>query len=327
MGIQAVNVNTKITLRTTSNEAGNYQIPFVVPGNYSIEVSHPGFKNLERDGIRVLTGTQVTVDLQLELGAASDSVTVVDAAPLLNPASGDLGQVLDNRVLSAVTIGLGKNVLYAVRLAPGVNSGGGSVTGNGAGNYQISGGGSTDGRVEYLIDGIPNTVAQNSGGVVYIPSIDAVEEIKVQTTMFDAAYGHTNSGAINITTKGGTNTPHGTVYMYKQWGALNANSWANNKNGIRKPTVHYYQYGYLFGGPVYIPRIYNGTPAAESSSNCSGRLPLTRTLRYTPLPWTVNGMVARGFGTSAPASGSAAIRRVGRGKGTTIGHRADVECS
>ncbi|MDP2998333.1 MAG: carboxypeptidase regulatory-like domain-containing protein [Bryobacterales bacterium] len=258
VSIQAVNVDTKITLRTTSNEAGNYQIPFVVPGNYRIEVSQPGFRTLQRDGIRVLTGTQVTVDLQLELGAASDSVTVVDSAPLLNPASGDLGQVLDNRILSAVTIGLGKNVLYAVRLAPGVNSGGGSVTGNGAGNYQISGGGSTDGRVEYLIDGIPNTVAQNSGGVVYIPSIDAVEEIKVQTTMFDAAYGHSNSGAINITTKGGTNTPHGTVYMYKQWGALNANSWANNRNGIRKPTVHYYQYGYLFGGPVYIPRIYNG---------------------------------------------------------------------
>ena len=258
VSIQAVNVDTKITLRTTSNEAGNYQIPFVVPGNYRIEVSQPGFRTLQRDGIRVLTGTQVTVDLQLELGAASDSVTVVDSAPLLNPASGDLGQVLDNRILSAVTIGLGKNVLYAVRLAPGVNSGGGSVTGNGAGNYRISGGGSTDGRVEYLIDGIPNTVAQNSGGVVYIPSIDAVEEIKVQTTMFDAAYGHSNSGAINITTKGGTNTPHGTVYMYKQWGALNANSWANNRNGIQKPTVHYYQYGYLFGGPVYIPRIYNG---------------------------------------------------------------------
>ena len=257
-GIDAVNVDTKILLHTTSNEAGNYQIPFVVPGNYSIVVVQPGFKKLERSGLRVLTGTQITVDLQLELGAATDSVTVVDSAPVLNTAGGDLGQVLDTRVLSTVTIGLGKNVLYSVRLAPGVNSGGGSVTGNGAGNYQIAGGGSTDGRVEYLIDGIPNTLAQNSGGVVYIPSIDAVEEIKVQTTMFDAAYGHTNSGAINITTKGGTNTPHGTVYMYKQWGVFNANSWTNNKNGIQKPTVHYHQTGYLFSGPVYIPHVYNG---------------------------------------------------------------------
>jgi hypothetical protein len=282
-GIEAINVDTKVVLRTTSNEAGNYQMPFVVPGNYSVRVDHPGFKILERDGVRVSTGTQVTLDLQLELGATTESVTVTTSTPQLNPSNADLGQVLNTNILSSVSIGLGKNVLYAVRLAPGVNSGGGSVTGNGSGNYQISGGGSTDGRVEYLIDGIPDTVAQNSGGVVYIPSIDAVDEIKVQTTMFDAAYGHTNSGAINITTKGGTNTPHGTVYLYKQWGALNANSWANNRNGIQKPTTHYHQYGYLFSGPVYIPRVYDGRNRTFFSTTYEGD--------NDPRTWTVYARV------------------------------------
>jgi hypothetical protein len=282
-GIEAVNVDTKLELHTTSNNVGNYQIPFVVPGNYTLVVDHPGFKKLEREGIRVSTQTAVTVDLQLELGTTTESVTVSGAAPLLNPSGGDLGEVLNSNFLSTVTIGLGRNVLYSVRIAPGVNSGGGSSTGNGSGTYRISGGGSIDQAPEYLIDGIPDTVAQNSGGVVYIPSIDGVDEIKVQTTMFDAAYGHTNSGVINITTKGGTNTPHGTAYMYKQWGVLNANSWTNNRNGIQKPTVHAYQYGYLFSGPVYIPHLYNGRNRTFFST--------TMEVDNSPRQWTVYARV------------------------------------
>ncbi len=98
----------------------------------------------------------------------------------------------------------------------------------------------------------------NGGGVVYVPSIDAVEEIKVHTTMFDAQYGHSNGGAINITTRGGTNDLHGTAYLFKQWAALNANSWTNNRRGLPKAGTNYRQYGYLVGGPVFIPKLYDG---------------------------------------------------------------------
>jgi hypothetical protein len=85
-----------------------------------------------------------------------------------------------------------------------------------------------------------------------------VEEIKVHTTMFDAQYGHSNGGAINITTKGGTNQLHGTTYLYKRWSALDANSWTNNSRGLKKPPTNYYQFGYLVSGPVYLPKLYNG---------------------------------------------------------------------
>jgi hypothetical protein len=256
--VEALNIDTGVVLSSASNEAGIYQIPFVVPGNYKVLIEHPGFKKLQRDGVRVSTATEVTVDLKLEIGATTESLTVTDTLPLLETSGGDLGQVLDKKYVGDVTVNIYRNPLNSVLLVPGTTGGGGSVTGSGAGTFAIAGGGGTSGRVEYMVDGIPNTVAMKSGGPVYIPSADAVEELKVQTTMFDASYGRSNGGVINITTRGGTNLVHGTAYLYKQWGALNANTWTNNRNGIAKAPVNYHQYGYLFSGPVYIPHVYDG---------------------------------------------------------------------
>ncbi|MSV29324.1 MAG: hypothetical protein EXQ52_11385, partial [Bryobacterales bacterium] len=256
--IEALNVETGIKIGSTSNDAGNYQIPFLVPGNYTVLVGHSGFKRIERAGVRVATNTQVTLNLALELGTATETVNVVASTPLLNTASADLGQVVEKNYLSSITVNLTRNVLNAVRLTPGVTGGGATVTGNNSGSFSIAGGGSTTGRIEFLVDGIPNTTAHNAGGVVFIPSIDAVEEIKVHTTMFDAQYGHSNGGAINITTRGGTNQLHGSTYVYKRWSDLNANSWTNNTAGLPKPPTDYYQFGYFIGGPITIPGIYDG---------------------------------------------------------------------
>lgn len=256
--IEAINLDTNVVLQTTSNETGNYQIPFVTPGNYKITAERAGFKHLEKSGVRVSTATEVTVDLKLEIGAVTENMTVSAASPLIETAGADLGQVLDKQYVSNITVNIYRNPLNAVLLTPGTAGGGGSVTGSGAGTFSISGGGGTTGRVEYMVDGIPNAVAMKSGGPVYTPSIDAVEEIKVQTTMFDAAYGHSNGGVVNITTRTGANVPHGSAYIYKQWADLNANTWTNNRNSIAKPPVDYRQYGYVFSGPVYIPHVYDG---------------------------------------------------------------------
>ncbi|MGH9672935.1 MAG: carboxypeptidase regulatory-like domain-containing protein, partial [Bryobacteraceae bacterium] len=256
--IEAFNVDTAVTIRSTTNDAGNYQIPFLVPGNYTVRVEQAGFKRIDRPGIRVATNSQVTLDFALELGATAETVTVTADAPLLNTASADLGQVVEKNYLSNIAVNLTRNVLNTVRLTPGITGGGATVTGNNSGSFSISGGGSTTGRIEFLVDGLPNTTAHNNGGVVFIPSIDAVEEIKVHTTMFDAQYGHSNGGAINITTKGGTNQLHGTSYIYKRWAALDANSWTNNSRGLAKPPTSYYQFGYLVSGPVILPKLYNG---------------------------------------------------------------------
>lgn len=280
--IEVVNVDTGVVTRSTSNEAGNYQVPFLVPGNYTVKINQAGFKAVERTGIRVATSAQVTLDFPLALGATSETVTIVDSPPLLNTATADLGQVIDKNFINQVSVSLSRNVLYNVRLAPGITGGGGSATGSGAGAFSVSGSGGTSGRIEYLVDGIPNTVAQNNGGVVYIPSMDAVEEIKVHTTMFDAQYGHSNGGAINVTTKGGTNQLHGTAYLFKRWAALDANSWTNNSRGVPRPPTSYKQYGYLISGPVYLPKVYDGrnrTFFSTTLENDSDPRELTRQAR------------------------------------------------
>jgi len=254
--VEAQNIGTNAVFKTTSNESGNYQIPFLLPGNYTVHVELTGFKRLERQGIRVSTNEAVTLNLSLELGALTESVTVTTAAPLLNTANADLGQVIDNTYVGMVTVSLSRNVINIRQLAPGVTGGTGTYTSSAQGDFSISGGGNTRGDNEIVVDGIPNTSV--SGTIGFVPSVDSVEEVKVHTTLFDAAYGHSNGGAVSITTRGGANDLHGALYYYKRWNALYANSWTNNRLGLPKPPVQYSQWGYTVSGPVLVPRFYNG---------------------------------------------------------------------
>ncbi|MBL8227989.1 MAG: TonB-dependent receptor [Bryobacterales bacterium] len=250
------NVATNATLRATTNEAGNYQVPFLLPGNYAVTVEMAGFKKIEQENVRVSTNEQITLDFTLELGATTESVKVTDSAPLLTTANADLGQVIDNRYVGMVSVSLSRNILNLKNLAPGVTGETGTYTSSAQANFSIAGGGSGQGRNEVIIDGMPNTTA--GGTIGFLPSLDSVEEVKVHNTMFDAAYGHSNGGAISITTRGGTNDVHGAAYWVKRFQSLYANSWNNNRLGLPRPPVEYQQRGYTVGGPVWIPKLYNG---------------------------------------------------------------------
>lgn len=218
----------------------------------------PGMKKSEWPDVRVPTNADVTVDARLELGGLEQTIAVTAAPPLLNTSGADLGQVIDRRYVTSVAVALTRNVIAAVRLAPGGTGIVGTNSRNDQANISLSGGGSTNTRNEFTLDGIPNTVPQGGGNIVYVPSLDGVEEVKVHTTMFDASLGHSNGGAVNITTRGGTNQFHGTAYLYKRWAALDANSWVNNRLGLTKPPVNYRQFGGTIGGPVLVPKIYRG---------------------------------------------------------------------
>ena len=241
--VQVVNEETNLAATAVSNEAGNYQAPFLLPGNYRVRAEMSGFKKLERTGVRVSINAQVTLDIALELGAQTETVTVTDAPPLLNTAGADLGQVVNNAYVNMISVTLTRNIVATARLAPGVTGKTGTYSSNDQTEFTVSGGGSSQGRNEFLLDGIPNTVPQGSGNIVFVPSIDNVEEVKVHTTMFDASYGHSNGGAVSISTKGGTNEIHGALYLFKRWKALDATSWVNNRLGLEKPPVNYRQWG------------------------------------------------------------------------------------
>lgn len=203
--VQATNADTGVVASTRTNAEGNYQIPFLLPGDYTLTVEHPGFRKVDRSGIRVSTNTQVTLDVKLEVGDTSETLTVKAEVPLLNTATADLGLVVERSYVERVLVSLSRNAVNLARLAPGVSGSTGTYTSNAQSEFSISGGGSTRGRNEVMVDGIPNTVPRSGGVIVVVPSLDSVEEVKIQTTMFDAAYGHTNGGAVNITTRGGTN--------------------------------------------------------------------------------------------------------------------------
>jgi hypothetical protein len=266
--VHVKNMETGVVVDASTNQEGNYQAPFLLPGNYSINVEHPGFKSSLRNDIRVGTGVQVTVDFSLEVGVATETVNVSGEAPMIETSDSDLGLVMNHNYVANVAVSIYRNAMNFSRLAPG-------VTGQPAGTYtsdnqqqiSISGGGATQGSNEVILDGVPDTVPLSSGSVVYVPSVDAVEEVKVNTTMFDASYGHSNGGAITIVTRGGGNQVHGSAYLFKRWAALNANSWSNDRFGFPKPPINYHQWGYFFSGPVDIPKVYDGRNRTFFSTN------------------------------------------------------------
>ncbi|MEK7754254.1 MAG: carboxypeptidase regulatory-like domain-containing protein [Acidobacteriota bacterium] len=280
--IQVVNIDTNIVTKTSSNELGNYVVPFLIPGNYRVTVGHQGFKKAEREGLRVSTDVRITLDFTLELGATTESVTVTAGAPLLNTAGADLGQVVESVYVLMTPVALNRNALNATQLAPGITGSTGTYTSESQSNFRMSGGGATSYGNEILVDGLPNAVPRAAQAIFYMPTLDATEEVKVYTTLFDAAYGRSNGGVVNITTKSGTNKLHGALYEFKRWKVLNANSWSNNRLGLRKTPVNYYQWGYTVGGPVYLPRIYNGrnrtffSTSLERDSNVRDMSPLAR---------------------------------------------------
>ncbi|MBI4908752.1 MAG: TonB-dependent receptor [Acidobacteria bacterium] len=254
--IEVRNSETNTILRGVTNATGNYQVPFLAPGNYIVSVTVAGFKKVERQNVRISTNATTTLDFTLEVGQTSESVTVTAAAPLLNTANADLGQVIDNRYVGMISVSLSRNIINLRNLAPGVTGDTGTYTSSAQATFSIAGGGSGQGRNEVILDGMPNTTAGGTFG--FIPSVDSVEEVRVHTTMFDASYGHSNAGALSITTRGGTNDLHGAAYIFKRWESLYANSWTNNRLGLPKPPVEYQQWGYTVGGPVFLPKVYNG---------------------------------------------------------------------
>jgi hypothetical protein len=256
--VRVVNQATGGTQQASSNETGAYQAPFLLPGLYDVSVEAKGMKRAEWPAVEVLTNATVKLDIRMEIGAIEQSVTVTAEAPMLNTSGADLGQVIDRRYVSLVAVAMTRNVIAAAQLAPGVSGKIGTFSSNDQANISISGGGSTDTRNEFTLDGIPNTVPQGGGNIVFVPSPDSVEDVKVHTTMFDASLGHSNGGAIQITTRSGTNDLHGTAYWYKRWAALDANTWINNKLGLPKASTNYDQWGFTVGGPVILPKLYNG---------------------------------------------------------------------
>jgi hypothetical protein len=247
--ITAINLATNVGSTTTTGAEGQYTIPYLTPGTYSVSVELSGFKRLVRDNIEVRVGDRVTVDLRLEVGQLEETVSVVAESPLLELGSGSAGQVIDERRISLMPLSDG-NPFVLSRLVPGV-----AYTGDlkfsrpfdNAGTSSINADGSTGGN-EFTLDGSPNMTSGRR--VAFVPPAGAVQEFKVETASFDAADGHTAGAMVNVTLKSGTNLMKGEGYYYLRDEKLSATDFFVNKSGGEKPALGYERFGGHFGGPI-----------------------------------------------------------------------------
>jgi Protocatechuate 3,4-dioxygenase beta subunit len=254
--VRAVNDSTNVEVRTVSDSEGRYTFPSLQPGGpYSVSVEAAGFNTEERKGLTLEVSQAARIDFMLRIGAASDKLVVTAEAPLIDANSAALGHDIPSQTI--VDLPLNERNPYSfVFLAPGVQ-GDVSFTYNNM-NFSINGG--RPGTTDILVDGIPSSpgLANPNQGIAVFPSVESVEEMKVQTNAYSAEFGRSGSGIINIIYKSGTNNFHGSLFEFLRNSNLDANSYYSNLNGSPLPGFRRNQFGASAGGPIDIPRLYRG---------------------------------------------------------------------
>jgi len=260
--IRITNNDTAITMSTQSNDVGQYHLLFVNPGTYRVNVEMPGFRTFVREGVLLTLGEAATLDVAMQVGSQAETVTVAAQAPLLDAEKADRGLAVDQRNLAGLPL-LARVPVMTATLTPGViwtapNYNSLAPFSNGAfSSWSING--SISPSAEFLLDGAPNDmIYQAAHSIAYVPPVDAVEEFKVVTGAYDAQYGRNGGGVVVLALKGGTNKLHGTAYEFLKRTALDSNTFANNAVGGAKNYDKLDEWGFTAGGPVWLPKVYNG---------------------------------------------------------------------
>jgi hypothetical protein len=258
--VQLINTATSTTLSATSNESGNYNIPFVIPGTYRLAVEAAGFNKHERPEVPVRINDVLNLDIELRVGNVTETVEVRAEVPLLEAANASTGQVIDQRRVQELPVQAG-NAFELLLLTPGtVNSTNTRLRKASATNAtsQVITAGAPQYYNEFTIDGIPNTFANgNQMRVAFAPPQSAVSEFKVSTTGYETYLGRTMGSIINVNTVSGTNQFHGEAHHWFANSALDAPNFFQNRSGKKKQVYQDNRFGASLGGPVWFPG-YNG---------------------------------------------------------------------
>jgi carboxypeptidase family protein len=244
--------------RTTATTAeGFYTFPSLRPAEYSLSVEAPGFRNFHQSGIVLAADQKANVNVKLDLGATSETVSVVAESIQVDTSTATMKQVVDEKRIVELPLN-GRNAATLTLLVPG------AVTAPSAGADQgqtktfpgavtISTNGSRNSQISYRLDG-GNNVDEYTNVNAPFPFPDAVQEFSVQTSNYNAEYGQNAGGVVNIITKSGTNQLHGDAFGFLRNAVFNArNFFASSRDQLKRA-----QFGGVIGGPVYIPGVYNG---------------------------------------------------------------------
>ncbi len=260
--VKITNVAMGTSNTITTNAAGLYQATYLLPGTYKIQTEAKGFKKSVRDGVRLQVNDTVEIDVALEIGDVGETVTVSADAPALETSSGSLGTVVDARRVSELPIPHGEP-FKLIGLAGGVSYTRDPRLDRPFEPTHIVGysmNGTVANRSDITIDGVPSTSTANANEVIasFVPPQDLIQEFKVQTATFDASFGNTEGGVTNLSIKSGQNAFHGTAYFTKLTKGTFANDFFANRTNTPLPDFTYRRVGGTIGGPVWIPKVYDG---------------------------------------------------------------------
>jgi len=257
--ITVTNTERGISRTTTSNADGEWAVAALPPGKYDLNVTAPGFKGYSAKGVVLDVAQKARIDVSMQVGATTTEVTVEGTAVAqVETQSSELGGVVSGKEISQLQLN-GRNFTQLVTLVPGVSNQTGQDEGavGVAGNvsYSINGG-----RTEYNnweLDGGDNMDNGSNTTLNVYPSLEAIAEFKVLTSNYGAQYGRNGSGTVEVETKSGTSSFHGSAYEFVRNDAFNANNYFNAQAGNPVPPYKKNDFGYTIGGPVFIPGLYN----------------------------------------------------------------------
>jgi hypothetical protein len=248
-GVKVVVINTQTNTRVEAqtDQAGNYLARFLQVGRYAVEAEVKGFKKFRQEGIQLQVEQRATVNIRLQVGDVAESVSVTADAEVVDSATSSLGKVIDNKRLLELPLNT-RNTYSLVFLTPGVS---GSV-GNSHNQVSYSVNGVRSGLMDTLVDGSSAAFPTVNGfhGISVFPSVDAVQEYKVQGSNMSAEYGRSLGSVLNLVYKSGTNNFHGSAYNFLRNSVLDANNFYNNQRGVNLASFKRNQFGGVLSGPI-----------------------------------------------------------------------------
>ncbi len=260
--VEVIDTGKNVTRTTKTREDGTYQVLQLPAGQYQVTVEHTGFQVAKTQSQPLQLNQALRVDLTLQVGQVNESLEVTTNGTGVETVSSTLGASVISQALVDLPLN-GRNALDLALLQPGVTPTNDSsyyagTTGNNTnstGGFSISGG--RNDSITYLLDGgLNNSFLYND--IVYNPNPDTIQEFRILTSNYNAEYGRNAGGVVSIITKSGTNQLHGSFFEFIRNDALNANGFFSNNAGLPRDVLKRNQFGFSAGGPVVLPKLFNG---------------------------------------------------------------------
>lgn len=254
--VTVINVNTNYNREMATQADGSFRFPSLPLGEYRLITEQAGFNTVTQEGITLQVDQQLRVDVMLKVGNVAERLEVTAETPLVNATNAETSEVIDRRRVEMLPLN-GRNFVQLLQLTTGTTPGATGDTQNNLvinqfrGSTAFTANGMPTRYNNFVLDGVDNNEnAWNSGGIVIMPVIDAIQEFKVATGNFSSEFGRAAGGVVSVQTRSGTNEFHGNAFEFFRNSALDANDYFNNANNRARPAFRQNQFGGTFGGPI-----------------------------------------------------------------------------